>query len=612
MSSKFVIDGEFDNKDIEKGVKQTEKGFKSVEAESKNLGKSVKAASGAIVAAFSIGAIAQFTQKIVETTGQFQKLRAVLENTLGSKSAATQNFKVLNQLASQSNFGLLELTDSYVKLVNQGISPTRKEMLSLQDLANSTGKSFEQLTEALIDGQVGEFERLKEFGIRAQKEGDRVKFTFKGVTTEVANTTSAIKDYIFGLGEIEGVAGSTEKISDTLAGKVSNLGDAFDNLLNNIGQGNNNLLSSALDLLIDGINALSGLIKDIMPEVNNFFSGFIDGWNELIKESIVFRGIINSIIAGFKNAWDAAKLLFDLIIDGFKDAGRLITAIFTGEFLEIPKIAEDAFNRIKDRAFEFGQDIAGNLQEGIKNTIEGTTTEINLFGKEEGEGDAEFAQRLLPFEAMKAQLVAVGEAGKAVQISLEAGQTALAKKIEKNQAEELKRTKAQTEAQQMQIAMMSAHRLAEAKSIKDFGRIAFDIIRELIVAEIIKSIMGSLPFPFNAVVAGGAGAIANGLLSGIGKFAQGGVVGGNSFSGDQTLVLANAGERVMNIPQQEFLLRAANTRNEELANVSDRLDELIDLMTFSEQAVNNVTVDSVRFVDIYDEGRKNEDLLTSG
>lgn len=31
----------------------------------------------------------------------------------------------------------------------------------------------------------GEFERLKEFGIKASKENDKVKFSFKGVTSEV-------------------------------------------------------------------------------------------------------------------------------------------------------------------------------------------------------------------------------------------------------------------------------------------------------------------------------------------------------------------------------------------------------------------------------------------
>ena len=61
------------------------------------------------------------------------------------------------------------MTQSYITLANRGIKPTKEEIIKLGDLASSQGKDFNQLAEAMLDAQTGEFERLKEFGIKASK-----------------------------------------------------------------------------------------------------------------------------------------------------------------------------------------------------------------------------------------------------------------------------------------------------------------------------------------------------------------------------------------------------------------------------------------------------------
>jgi hypothetical protein len=76
----------------------------------------------------------------------------------------------------------------------------------LGDLASSQAKDFDQLVEALLDAQTGEFERLKEFGVKAKVAGDQVAFTFKGQTVEVEKTEQAIKDYVLSLGNAKGIA----------------------------------------------------------------------------------------------------------------------------------------------------------------------------------------------------------------------------------------------------------------------------------------------------------------------------------------------------------------------------------------------------------------------
>ena len=69
----------------------------------------------------------------------------------------------------------------------------------------------------------------------------------------------------------------------------------------------------------------------------------------------------------------------------------------------------------------------------------------------------------------------------------------------------------------------------------------------------------SLPFPYNiAAIAVVIGAIIT-ALSNMSKFATGGIVGGNSLSGDNNIVRVNSGEMILNKHQQANLFRMINS-----------------------------------------------------
>lgn len=235
--------------------------------ESKKFHTSWKDIAAGMVGGFGIaagiGIIKNFGQQVFDTTAKFQKLEAVLTTTLGSNSQAKLVMQQIQDFASKTPFQVDELTDSYVRLANQGFRPTMEQMRSLGDLSASTGKNFDQLAEAIIDAQTGEFERLKEFGIRAQKNGDQVAFTFKGVTKEVNFTADSIRNYITELGNIEGVSGSMAAISETLSGKVSNLGDNWDSLLKVVGGETEGVFSAALSIMNQATSALTKYISDL-------------------------------------------------------------------------------------------------------------------------------------------------------------------------------------------------------------------------------------------------------------------------------------------------------------------------------------------------------------
>lgn len=216
-----------------------------------------------IAGVFAVDKVLDFGKAVFDTTAKFQKFEAVLTNTLGDSSAAKFALNAITDFASKTPYQVDELTESFVKLANQGFIPTIRQMTSLGDLAASQGKTFNQLTEAIIDAQTGEFERLKEFGIRASKEGDKVSFTFKGVKQQVDFTSESIKAYILSLGQAEGVSGGMEAQSKTLGGGLSNLQDSFEQLKLAIGRAaeGGGLFSIVLDSIASGVKKLTSVFE---------------------------------------------------------------------------------------------------------------------------------------------------------------------------------------------------------------------------------------------------------------------------------------------------------------------------------------------------------------
>lgn len=243
-------------------------GLDEVGKKSQKLGGDLKGLGSIIGGVFAAGTVIEFAKRVVSVTAEFQKMEAVLATTLGDKSLAKSAMQSIVDFASKTPFQVNELTDSFVKLANRGFVPNQKELTKLGDLASSTGKSFDQLTEAALDAMTGEFERLKEFGIKASSEGNKVQFTFKGVTTEVEKTDSAIKDYILSLGDAEGVTGSMAAISETVGGKLSNLDDNFTQLFKSIGDSSSGLISGVLNLA----NAMTSHLVESMNDVNTVAS----------------------------------------------------------------------------------------------------------------------------------------------------------------------------------------------------------------------------------------------------------------------------------------------------------------------------------------------------
>ena len=219
--------------------------------------------------------VAGFVGKLVSVQREFDVLNSSLVTVTGSSAAAAREMSWLEQFAKETPYGLAQATEAFVKMQALGLSPTQEKLTSFGNTASAMGKDLMQMVEAVADASTGEFERLKEFGIKASKEGEKVSFTFQGVRTTVQNTSADITSYLESIGNTA-FGGAMAERAQTLDGAIAGLGDSWDGLFRKINDstgttdkiaGGVRLVSDALDSLGDGIEKHQGVIGSIFAVV---------------------------------------------------------------------------------------------------------------------------------------------------------------------------------------------------------------------------------------------------------------------------------------------------------------------------------------------------------
>lgn len=122
--------------------------------------------------------------KIISTQRTFDKLNAGLITATKSAENAKLAFNALQKFATETPYGLEQAVDGFTKLVNLGLTPSERAMKSYGNTASAMGKDLNQMIEAVADATTSEFERLKEFGIKAKQQGDKVTLTFQGMSKQ--------------------------------------------------------------------------------------------------------------------------------------------------------------------------------------------------------------------------------------------------------------------------------------------------------------------------------------------------------------------------------------------------------------------------------------------
>lgn len=245
----------------------------------------VKTAAAGLFVAMGIQQVAQY---VVQTTMEFERLRAVLTTMEGANAGA--RFEALKKFAAETPYDLAQVVQSFSFLKSQGLDPSNEALKSYGNTAAAMGKTLDQMVQAVGDASVGEMERLKEFGIVAKQQGDKVTFMFQGVATTVGRNSKEIQAYLQDIGNTK-FAGAMERQMDTLGGAFSNLADTAAVTADAVGQGG---LSQALSTVAKEMTGssdeagkfagtLGSVLGDVVITVWELCKGFGEGLGQIFK-----------------------------------------------------------------------------------------------------------------------------------------------------------------------------------------------------------------------------------------------------------------------------------------------------------------------------------------
>lgn len=244
-------------RELDNYARTGEKTERRTEKSSKGMSSSYAKLTGAIATATT--AAASF-MKVINVQRQFDVLNAQLITATGSAENAARAFESINQFAAKTPFNLQQATNGFTQLVNLGLTPSEAALTSYGNTASAMGKSLSQMIEAVADASTGEFERLKEFGIKSKSEGDKVSFTFQGVTKTIGKNAAEIEAFLMGIGDVN-FAGAMEKRMDTLDGRMSNFGDSWNTLFLTISEnGVGQAMERGVDIAISAVDELTAII----------------------------------------------------------------------------------------------------------------------------------------------------------------------------------------------------------------------------------------------------------------------------------------------------------------------------------------------------------------
>lgn len=298
----------------------------------------------AVSAAFAAISFGSFLTKLVEVQRQFDILNAGLITATGSVEAAGAAFEALQKFAATTPYSIDQAVTAFTRLKNLGLDPSIKSLTAYGNTASAMGKDLMQMVEAVADASTGEFERLKEFGIRASKQGDNVSLTFKGVTETVKFSSKNIQKYLLKLAETN-FSGAMEERARTLDGALSNLGDSWDQLFLTISK--SGIGENIADAARVGSSALDVLGRSIISA---------DEDSKTIRKNDHLKRWAESTVNAMANIADAAQKVWQTV----SVLGRNVAFVFDSIGTEIGARAAQA-KALLSGDFEAASDMGKRL-----------------------------------------------------------------------------------------------------------------------------------------------------------------------------------------------------------------------------------------------------------
>ena len=227
MAKDIKVTLTLDNRAFNRNVQQSERQVQTFE---RNSVGSLKNIGTAFAAVFSAALITD----IVKTGQTFQDLRLSLNFVAGSAEEGAAAFDNLTQLATQTQFGVEELVQTFIRLKGAGIEPTNDLLLTFADTASLAQDQLgvlQSLTELFARAATKSKIELEDFNKIAERGVD----IFKPLREEFGLSIDAIKGLASSAeGQEQLFRGIQKALDDTYGGalqeKLKSSSVAFSNL----------------------------------------------------------------------------------------------------------------------------------------------------------------------------------------------------------------------------------------------------------------------------------------------------------------------------------------------------------------------------------------------
>lgn len=289
------------------------------------VGTAVVAGGAATLGAGYAGA-----KSVIATGAQFESYRATLKVIEGTGEKADKAMAWVTKFAKTTPYEVDQVMEAFVRLRAYGIDPTDGTLRALGDTSSAMQKDLMAAVEMMADAQTGEFERLKEFGIRASQQGDRVTFSYnragRDMTVTSKKTAAEIRRTLLGIFN-GGFAGAMDEQSRTWNGMTSNLGDTWTAFKRKVADGG----------AFDAAKANLGRLLDFLAKAEA--DGRLDKWagelstnlGKLIDTASKLATEVNWIQLA-KDITTVADAILALV-----RAGNQVGELFTADFWDFSK-----------------------------------------------------------------------------------------------------------------------------------------------------------------------------------------------------------------------------------------------------------------------------------
>ena len=295
---------------LQAGLNKTDQSIKKIDKSSRGFGAGLGGLKTALAAVFSGVAL----KGIVDTTARFEDLRTTLGSVFGSAEKGAQAFKAIQDLSTKTQFGIEDLSNTFIKLAGAGIQPTEQLLKTFTDTAAVTTDqvgTLEAMTDLLsrtTQGGLGleELNRLGDrgipvFEILAEKLGiTRLEISEMGKTAEGARKiTTALAE---GLNERFG--GATADRLGNMSTLMSNFSIAVKNAAGQIGDA----MGPALKDLITTVTDFITKNDDLATTIGTVLGSAINGVQYLLQLMADNAKLVGAAVVGLTTAIGARGL----------------------------------------------------------------------------------------------------------------------------------------------------------------------------------------------------------------------------------------------------------------------------------------------------------------